>query len=194
MRAGKAQGRDRRAHARPRRGARSGGGDGPRGSAHARRSPGRRAVRASLARRERLRAGQPRSRETSAISASATTHRARATASFGPKARAALSQQSLRAIEIAKLRHRDAAKRERRRVVAQGDPVQCAKRITRGERVRRSRDQGVHRNPAILVTPTDRYPGTNLAHDQQRAIGSDEVALQPQGPELVQSGGSNNHD
>src|SRR5439155_24079195 len=34
-------------------------------------------------------AGQPRSRETSAISASATTHLARATASFGPKARAA---------------------------------------------------------------------------------------------------------
>src|ERR1700730_16158418 len=34
-------------------------------------------------------AGQPRSRETSAISASATTHRARATASLGPKARAA---------------------------------------------------------------------------------------------------------
>ena len=32
-------------------------------------------------------AGQPRSRETSAISASATTHLARATASFGPKAR-----------------------------------------------------------------------------------------------------------
>src|SRR6266571_948416 len=35
-------------------------------------------------------AGQPRSRETSAISASATTHLARATASFGPKTRAAL--------------------------------------------------------------------------------------------------------
>jgi hypothetical protein len=35
-------------------------------------------------------AGQLRSRETSAISASATTHLARATASFGPNARAAL--------------------------------------------------------------------------------------------------------
>ena len=104
------------------------------------------------------------------------------------------SQQSLRAIEIAELRHRDAAKRERRRVIAQRYPVQCAERIARGERVCRSRDQGVHRNPAILVTPTVRYPGTNLAHDQQQAIGSDEVALQPQGPELVQSGGSNNHD
>jgi hypothetical protein len=29
-----------------------------------------------------------------------------------------------------KLRHCDAANRERRRVVAQGDPVQCAKGIT----------------------------------------------------------------
>src|SRR5579884_3851433 len=39
-------------------------------------------------------AGQLRSRETSAISASATTHRARATASFGPKARAALRRRA----------------------------------------------------------------------------------------------------
>ncbi len=40
-------------------------------------------------------AGQLRSRETSAISASATTHLARATASFGPKARAALRNRAL---------------------------------------------------------------------------------------------------
>src|SRR4029077_8921546 len=40
-------------------------------------------------------AGQPRSRETRAISASATTHLARATASFGPKARAALRRRAL---------------------------------------------------------------------------------------------------
>ena len=39
-------------------------------------------------------AGQPRSRETSATSASATTHLARATASFGPKARAALRRRA----------------------------------------------------------------------------------------------------
>ena len=39
-------------------------------------------------------AGQRRSRETSAISASATTHLARATASFGPKARAALRERT----------------------------------------------------------------------------------------------------
>jgi len=38
------------------------------------------------------------------------------------------------------LRHRDASKRERRRVVAQGDPLQCAERVARGERTRRERD------------------------------------------------------
>ena len=68
------------------------------------------------------------------------------------------SQESLRANEIAELRHRDAAQRERRRVVAQGDPLQCAERITRRERARRGRDQRVHRNPATLVTPTVRCP------------------------------------
>ena len=66
------------------------------------------------------------------------------------------SHESLRANEIAELRHRDAAKRQRRRVIAQGDPVQCAEGITRGERPRRGRDQRVHRNPATLVTPTVR--------------------------------------
>ena len=45
------------------------------------------------------------------------------------------------------------------RVVAQGDPVQCAEGITRRERTRRGCDQRVHRNPATLVTPTVRYPG-----------------------------------
>ena len=112
-------------------------------------------------------AGQPRSRETSAISASATTHLARATASFGPKARAALSQERLRSNEIAELRHRDASKRERGRVVAQGDPLQCAEGITRRERTRRGRDQRVHRNPVTLVTPTVRCPALNLSHDRQ---------------------------
>ncbi|HJS86354.1 MAG TPA: DUF899 family protein [Acetobacteraceae bacterium] len=34
---------------------------------------------------------------------------------------------------MAKPRHRDASKRERRRIVAQGDPVQRAEGITRGE-------------------------------------------------------------
>lgn len=50
--------------------------------------------------------------------------------------------------------------------------------ITRRECARRSGDQRVHRNPVTLVTPTVRYPGAKLAHDQQRPIGSDGVALQ----------------
>ena len=53
------------------------------------------------------------------------------------------SQKGFRAIEIAELRHRDAAKRQRRRVIAQSDPVQCAEGITRRERTRRGRYGGV---------------------------------------------------
>ena len=41
-----------------------------------------------------------------------------------------------------------------RGVVAQGDPLQCAEGITRGERTRRGGDQRVHRNPVTLVTLT----------------------------------------
>jgi hypothetical protein len=68
------------------------------------------------------------------------------------------SHESLRSNEIAELRHRDASKCERRRVVTQGDQVQCAEGITRRERTRRSRDQRVHLNPAALVTPTVQCP------------------------------------
>jgi len=50
------------------------------------------------------------------------------------------SQEGLRSNEIAELRHRDASKRKSRRVVAQGDPVQCPEGITRRERTRRGRD------------------------------------------------------
>ena len=58
--------------------------------------------------------------------------------------------------EIAELRHGDASQRESRRIVAQGDPLQCAEGIARRERTRRGRDQRVHRNPATLVTPAIR--------------------------------------
>ena len=78
------------------------------------------------------------------------------------------SQERLRSNEIAELRHRDASKRERRRVVAQGDPLQCAERITRRERTRRGGDQRVHRNPVTLVTPTVRCPALNLSHDRHQ--------------------------
>jgi hypothetical protein len=50
------------------------------------------------------------------------------------------SQESLRSNVIAELRHRDASKRETRRVVAQGNPLQCAEGITRGECTRRGSD------------------------------------------------------
>jgi hypothetical protein len=50
------------------------------------------------------------------------------------------SHESLRSNEIAELSHRDAPKRERGRVVAQGDPLQCAERITRRECTRGGRD------------------------------------------------------
>src|SRR3954452_7932472 len=112
-------------------------------------------------------AGHPRSRETSAISASATTHLARATASLGPKARRA-PQEGLRPNEVAEARHRDASECQRRRVVAQGDPVQRAERITCRERTRRGRDQRVHPNPATLVTLTARRPGTSPSRDDRR--------------------------
>ena len=69
------------------------------------------------------------------------------------------SQEGLRSNEIAELCHRDASKRERRRVVAQGDPLQCAEGIARRECTRRGSDQRVHRNPVTLVTPTVRIPG-----------------------------------
>ncbi len=68
------------------------------------------------------------------------------------------AQESLGASEIAELRHGDAAKRESRRVVAQGNSLQCAERVTRGKRPRRGGDQRVHRNPATLVTPAIRSP------------------------------------
>ena len=77
------------------------------------------------------------------------------------------SQERLRSYQIAELCHRDAAQRQRRRIVAQRHAFECAERITRGERMRRGRDYRVHRNPATLVTPTVRFPPTRLSHDQQ---------------------------
>jgi len=69
-------------------------------------------------------------------------------------------QKSLRAHEIAELRHRDTAKREGRRVTTQANPFQYAEEVTRGESPRRSRDQRVHWNPVTFVTPTVSMPST----------------------------------
>ena len=46
--------------------------------------------------------------------------------------------------KIAKLRHRDAAQRQRRRIIAQGDPLQRCQRVTRRQGAPRRVDQGVH--------------------------------------------------
>jgi hypothetical protein len=73
-----------------------------------------------------------------------------------PEGTRGTSQQRLRSSEIAKLRHRNASKRERRCIFAQRDPLQCAERIARRQRARRGRYQRVHRNPVTLVTPTSR--------------------------------------
>jgi hypothetical protein len=75
------------------------------------------------------------------------------------------SQERLGSDEIAELCHRDAAERERRRVLAQGHTLQGAERVTCSERTRRGRDQRVHRNPATLVTPTIRCPALTIFHD-----------------------------
>jgi predicted dithiol-disulfide oxidoreductase (DUF899 family) len=68
------------------------------------------------------------------------------------------SQQRLRSRKIAELCHRDTPKRESLCVIAQGDPLQCAERITRRQRTACGCDQRVHRNPVTLVTPDFRYP------------------------------------
>jgi hypothetical protein len=55
---------------------------------------------------------------------------------FRTKGARRTANKSLRPYEIAELRHRNASKRQRRCVVAQGHPVQCAEGITRSERTR----------------------------------------------------------
>jgi hypothetical protein len=60
------------------------------------------------------------------------------------KCAARASQQCLGAAEIAELRHRDAAKRQCWRIIAQGDEVQRVERFSRCERARRGSDQRVH--------------------------------------------------
>ena len=74
---------------------------------------------------------------------------------LGTEGTRSAAQESLRSNEIAELRHRNASKRESRRVVAQGDPLQCAEGITRRERPAGGRNERVHSNPATLVTLTE---------------------------------------
>jgi hypothetical protein len=85
-------------------------------------------------------------------------------ASYGfsrPEGASGTSQKSPGPGQVAQLRHGDSAKRQRGRVVAQGNPVQGAQGIAGGQRTRRSCDQRIHAdpahrgfwNPATLVTP-----------------------------------------
>lgn len=63
---------------------------------------------------------------------------------------------------VAELRQGDSAERKGRRVVSQGDALQCAEGIARREYLRRSSDQRVHLNPDTLVTPTVSMAGATF--------------------------------
>jgi hypothetical protein len=72
----------------------------------------------------------------------------------------------IRSVDAVAVRFKRRARRvsnsERRRVIAQGDPLQRAEEITRRECACRGRDQRIHRNPATLVTPTISTSGVKL--------------------------------
>jgi hypothetical protein len=86
----------------------------------------------------------------SATSASATTQRARAISSCVPK-RARGRRAAARPRVLAELRHRDAAQRKRRRIVAQRDALERAERVASAEGARGSSDQGVHCKSLLCV-------------------------------------------
>ena len=65
-----------------------------------------------------------------------------------------IPQEFLCSWEIAKLRHRDATKRECRGVAPQRDSLQRSERIAHREGASCRCDQRVHPNPDTLVTPT----------------------------------------
>jgi len=96
----------------------------------------------------------------------ARTERARGTA-----------QQGLGPHEIAQLRHRDSPQRQRGGIVAQGDTVQCAQRITCGKGASRGPDQRIHRNPDTFVTHIPRIPGAKFI--SRRPNGEPLPELQP---------------
>ena len=67
-------------------------------------------------------------------------------------------QKTLGALEIAELRHGDAAKRQCRRILAQRHALKRTQRIAGGKRPAGRVDQRVHANPVTIVTPTPRPP------------------------------------
>src|SRR5213083_2668882 len=112
-------------------------------------------------------AGQPRSREASATSASATMHLARATASLGPKARAARRRRA-----FARTRSPSCAIAMPRSARA-GASSRRATRFNapRGSPAARARAAAVISEsigiPSHLSLPPFRYPALNVSHDQR---------------------------
>ena len=106
--------------------------------------------------------GQASSRETSAISASATTQRARDSASFGSKAAGGAAQRGFGAPEIAQLRHGDAAQGQGGRVAPQGDVIEGAQRVAGRQRARSQGDQKVHGHSATFAASSGDRTWANL--------------------------------
>jgi hypothetical protein len=69
----------------------------------------------------------------------------------GAEAAGGAPQELAGARVLAELRHGDAAQGQRRRVVAQGDPLESAERVAGSEGARGGRDQGVHDNRATAA-------------------------------------------
>ena len=69
----------------------------------------------------------------------------------GTEAAGGASEELARARILAQLRHRDAAQRKRRRVVAQRDALECAERVAGAEGARGSGDQRVHCKRLVRV-------------------------------------------
>ena len=165
-RAGRARGRARRARARPRRAGRSGAGAGPRDAAHARRSPGRRALRASPApRRAPSRASPGRARR--ARSRPRRRRSARGPRPLSDRRRAprvaAAPSRAPRSPSCAIAMPRSASAGA---IVAQRDPLQRAERIARRERARRGGDQRVHAESRHTCHSQPSVSGPNLSHDR----------------------------
>jgi hypothetical protein len=77
---------------------------------------------------------------------------------------------------LAKLGHGDAAQGQRRRIVAQGDPLERAERVAGSKGARGGGDQGVHDD---MATPSaDVAPCVGL-HGHKRALLPFHVSNQP---------------
>ncbi len=69
-------------------------------------------------------------------------------------------QKGLGAAELSELSHRDTAKRQGRRVVPQGDPLQRTEQVAGRQSLACRGNQRIHRNPVTLVTPPTCAPAS----------------------------------